>query len=84
LNSSCRDDSSCGGCAHLGGPGPGGEYWPAEIAGAGPWYWSSSPIMDNELDRWGVNFDDGSIAGGRTDDGGPVRCVRRTASRKNP
>lgn len=73
---SCRDDS-CARCADYEGPAN-GCYWPESIQGDCDWYWSSSPVEDNDGYAWFVGFINGRVndTGGVYD--GPifVRCVR--------
>ena len=74
LEWSCRDDS-CSGCGFKDGQGEGGMYWPDEVEGDCCWYWSSSPVEDNDDDAWDVRFSSGNVNSGfyytkR------VRCVR--------
>ncbi len=73
---SCRADS-CTGCS--GGSGPAdGCYWPDNIQGECTWYWSSSPVGDDDDRAWGVHFYGGDVGHGDVvyDDGSVVRCVR--------
>jgi hypothetical protein len=75
---SCVNDV-CSGCPSKRGPGPEGRYWPAELAGEGGWYWSSSAVVDYGRTAWGVDFDYGSVHD-LTDYPDaiyfPARCVR--------
>ena len=71
----CRNDA-CGGCAADGGPGPGGAYWPPEIAGDVSWYWSSSAVAGADDSAWPDYFCYGAINDADVHVDGRVRCVR--------
>ncbi len=71
------DNAACHGCADLGGPGPGGAYWPPEISGAADYsYRSVSPVQGMGDSWWTVNFGVGSIDYGPFADSDYARCVR--------
>lgn len=72
---SCWDDS-CGGCSSEGGAGADGLYWTDDIEGDCCWYWSSSPVEDDDGVAWGIGFGDGGVDGDGVGSGGQVRCVR--------
>jgi len=65
----------CNGCAFNGGPAD-GCYWPADLAGACNWYWSSSRVTGYERDVWGVFFRLGFINSYSMDERYLIRCVR--------
>ena len=74
---SCWSDSSCNPdfCSSDGGPT--GCYWPPEFSGTCNWYWSSSPVEDNDNLAWDVYFDYGDVHYDGVSNGyGGVRCVR--------
>jgi hypothetical protein len=71
------DNAACYGCSYLGGPGPGGAYWPPELSGPVDYpYRSLSPIWGTNDSWWVMNFDLGSVNFGLGDDSEYVRCVR--------
>ena len=80
--SSCLDlscgNTACGGCADLGGPGPGGAYWPAELSGIlSFYYWSSSGVADYNAYAWYINFGYGQVSDEAVDNPDMIaRCVR--------
>lgn len=70
-------DESCAGCADLGGPGPGGCYWPDVLGASCPaWYWSGSELLDNATFVWNVSYVNGHVAFVYKDSVSHVRCVR--------
>jgi len=71
----CKDD--CSKCSDGSGPAD-GCYWPDEMEGTCYWYWSSSPLGDNEVPAWDVGFHTGRVSGHFYvyDGGSLVRCVR--------
>lgn len=66
----------CQGCAVLGGPGPGGRYWPAELSGNGWVFWSSSQVDENHFTAWRVHFYNGLVSYNDKDYLYWARCVR--------
>lgn len=75
LDSDCWN-GPCDGCPGMDGPGTGGRYWPAGLAGDGYWYWSSSTVADDEPYAWSVDFDVGRVNTDIVYDASYVRCVR--------
>jgi hypothetical protein len=75
LNSNCRNDA-CNGCELKRGPGAGGAYWPAALAGKSGVYWSASPVADYGRDAWLADFDSGGVFNSYGVDDGDARCVR--------
>jgi hypothetical protein len=77
LTDSCLESScglaACVGCPVLGGPGSGGCYWDAAIAGECNRYWSSSTSSSTALN---VDFLYGSVHRNVSDWLWNVRCVR--------
>ena len=67
---------SCAGCAHLGGPGSGGCYWPASLGAPCSYYWSSSNAGPASV-AWIVDFVNGDLFTIDTTYVFNVRCVRR-------
>jgi hypothetical protein len=63
-------------CSFLGGPGPGGAFWPPELSGVDYWYWSSSPVTDYKNAAWLVNFYGGAIYNDERTSARAARCVR--------
>ena len=59
------------------GKGPAkGCYWPDEMQGeCSSWYWSSSPVEDNDNYAWFVGFDYGSVYDTSGSYDVRVRCV---------
>ena len=75
---SCWDDNPdpCYGCPSGEGP-DNGCYWPAGMDGPCDYYWSSSPVTDDNTLAWNLDFYSGEVeADGRTYDAFHVRCVR--------
>jgi len=77
LESSCWKSSVCDpdSCSNDGGPT--GCNWPEELSGTCSYYWSSSPVEDDDCPAWRVFFLNGNV----NDDAGVayfshVRCVR--------
>jgi len=71
--------NTCFGCTnYLGGPGPGGAYWPAELTGfvGASGYWSSTAVTDSPNALWVVNFFYGGVGNLSDIINGCVRCVR--------
>lgn len=66
----------CNGCAYFGGPGPGGRYWPAELAGDGWIFWSSFQVDENPDTAWRVHFYNGLVSYNDADYSYCARCVR--------
>jgi hypothetical protein len=75
LNSTCVT-GACAGCSSLGGPAPGGAYWPAQITGSINYYWTASAEGDVSGNGWYVDFRDGAVAGLDGNNGGSLRCVQ--------
>lgn len=77
LEQSCENDP-CGGCENNGGPGPGGEYWPADLGGDTTLTWSSSTVADDEDNAWAILFYSADITEGfvKNTNELTVRCVR--------
>ncbi|NLH49178.1 MAG: DUF1566 domain-containing protein [Myxococcales bacterium] len=69
-------DPPCEGCGYFGGPGRGGRYWPAELAGNGWIYWSSSQVVENHDTAWRVHFTNGLVSYNDTTYLYFARCVR--------
>jgi hypothetical protein len=90
VTDSCSDQNcwsvGCDGCDPLGGPGPGGAYWPLEISGYvgnDDDYWSSSTfVVSGDNFSWPVNFYDGAIMENYIDNYGNVRCAQNVALRR--
>jgi len=74
LASSCRD-SACDGCSN-GDDSAAGCYWLSNLEGACSWYWSSSPLDNDEYRAWVVDFSGGVSHLGKVDSAIYVRCVR--------
>jgi hypothetical protein len=51
-------------------------YWPDDIEGDYSWYWSSSPVEDDDNVAWGVFFYHGLVGYGDVNIVIRVRCVR--------
>ena len=66
----------CQGCGFLGGPGPGGRYWPAELSGDGWIYWSSLQVEENPYTAWRVHFYNGLVSYNDKEYLYSARCVR--------
>jgi len=76
LDLACRNDP-CGGCDKLAGPASDGAYWPDGMSGAIDWYWSSSPVADDDYNAWYVDFYNGVVYNSYYGTNvGLVRCVR--------
>jgi len=71
---SCRT-SFCEGCSVKGGPDSGGAYWPPELSGEVPAYWSSSAVADRDGSAWCVDFYSGHVYDYYVPSGSSVRCV---------
>jgi hypothetical protein len=71
------DNSPCGGCGSLTGPGAGGAYWPAAITAAVGAYWSSvGDETDPTSNGWEVDFTTGEITYNSLTDNYSAICVR--------
>ncbi len=74
LTSSCGH-GTCHGCSNIGCAG--GCCWPDGIQGWCSFYWSSSPVEDDDIYAWVVKFNEGGVNyAGVHNYGILVRCVR--------
>jgi len=80
VTDSCSDHScwndSCSGCLLMGGPAPGGAYWPSELSGKISWYWSSLTVGDSINGAWLVSYHYASVVPTLVYNECGVRCVR--------
>jgi len=72
LDSSCSG-VDCAGCADMGGPGPEGCYWEAELMGPCSTYWSSSDHSQHAFFVW---FSIGAVLHVVKGELNYLRCVR--------
>ena len=70
-------DPPCQGCSFLGGPGPDGRFWPAELAGSGWVFWSSCQVDENHFTAWRIHFYNGLVSYNDKDYLYWARCVRQ-------
>lgn len=75
LDVSCWSDP-CTGCSNFGGPGEGGCYWDAALAGECNSHWASSPYSGDDSFAWSVAFYGGYVHNYEKVFSGYVRCVR--------
>jgi len=74
LGFGCVDDL-CYGCTEYEDSAE-GCYWSNDMAGPCDWYWSSTPLVDDDDYAWGVSFLDGYVFSHTTYSNIKVRCVR--------
>jgi hypothetical protein len=79
LDLTCHDESCTpvDVCLHWGGPGPGGCYWPPELAGeCDTSHWTSSIRLDDDRRVWDLQYRNAYLSWSTRDHSQYVRCVR--------